>query len=309
MHRSEMSWIIQAATMVAVKAGEGILSGRFAGQESDSNEGEEKGDPNVGHHAIVTRSDTGAQKFILTQLASEFPEARFIGEEKSDILRDRIVRQNQLDTLVEEPLVIIVDPIDGSSSYKKTIEEWGVSIGPIFQGLHHQGGAIYCPDVRDGMLVYGERGKGVFLREGRDNPRPVSVVKQTRKNAYIYIGPDIFFMLDRFGRFLNAASKEIRTTNCSGSCVMSLAKVAAGKVDALIQPVQCPWDWAAGFPLVEEAGGKFLFYNYESGRPEQIERTTAVYSPVQRNAAFIAGAPDIVDWLWELLQKHWDAWR
>lgn len=305
MSFSELSLDVQKATLMATAAGEKIVSGEFV--EKDSEEGEEKDDPNVGHHAIVTSSDTGAQRFLVANLALAFPQARFIVEEKSDACKERIITDASLRNLSNEELVFNIDPIDGTSSFNGGLYEWAVSIGVMRQGLYHAGGAIYAPDVRGGMLVYGERGKDVFLKERGREEVAVKIGNPSKKGSFVYIGPDIFFMLDRYGRFLNTASKEVRTTNCNGSCVLSLAGIAAGKIAALIQPVQCPWDWAAGYPLVEEAGGKMVFYDYANGKPEKIELTPRCYSSTKRNAAFIAGNPEIVDWLWALLQENWMA--
>ena len=81
---------IQAAIRLAKAAGEKILHNEFAsGTASDS--GAEKDDLTVEHHAIVTPADIGAQAFIVTELAREFPRAKFIVEEKSDVFKDRII--------------------------------------------------------------------------------------------------------------------------------------------------------------------------------------------------------------------------
>ena len=59
-------------------------------------------------------------------------------------------------------------------------------------------------------------------------------------------------MLERFIR-LEYESHSIRKT---GSAALSLAYVAAGRIESYVASGQHPWDMAGGILIVEEAGGK-----------------------------------------------------
>ena len=264
----------------------------------------EKPDPNVGHHAIVTKADDGIQSFILQTLVENFPGARFIAEEKAGGIAQVISRDEDLGVLQDGGFVFGIDPLDGTSMFQNQLWESSVSIGVMENGMH-VGGGISAPYVRGGISVVGERGKGVFLSEGPTGgwSRVSNIQDRPLKQAVVFIGPDIFFM-DQFNRFVNEFSRRVRTTSCIGSGALGLAMVAAGRVDALIQPVQCPWDWFAGYPLVEEAGGKVQFYHYREGKIEALPKPDLPsYSPTGRNTAFIAGSPAIVDFLFDSLAK------
>ena len=155
------------------------------------------------------------------------------------------------------------------------------------------------------MLIAGEKGKGVFLSEAGRKPCRVRVSSRTAKEAVIYLGCD-FHWLPGFTAFEKSFAKTVNRTKSIGSCAVGLTAVAAGKVDVVVQPVQKPWDWFAGYPLVEEAGGKFQFYHYREGRIEPIFKPDiAGYTPARPNLAFVAGNPKLVDWLFDLLLANY----
>ncbi|MEJ5199318.1 MAG: inositol monophosphatase family protein, partial [Anaerolineae bacterium] len=60
-----------------------------------------------------------------------------------------------------------------------------------------------------------------------------------------------------------------------GSAALELAWVAAGIVEAFWHPRLKPWDAAAGWLLVQEAGGRVTEYD---GRPWRLESPTMVAS-------------------------------
>ena len=72
--------------------------------------------------------------------------------------------------------------------------------------------------------------------------------------------------------------------------------------DALVQPLHFPWDWAAGKVLVEEAGGKLIFYEMENGRIEPIDKLKPKhYNPDKRTVGFVAGNEKMTDSIMNML--------
>ncbi len=197
----------------------------------------------------------------------------------------------------------IIDPLDGSSLRNRELPEWAVSVAPKRNGVH-LGGAIISPQVLHEFAVIGERGQGVTFREGGLIQIAPSISARPRKESIVFIGHDIHF-LPQFIYFIFEVAPQIQTMS-STNCAIALAFIVAGKIDALVQPVQGPWDWAAGYPLVEEVGGKFQFYHYRDGEVVALPKPDAEsYDPVYRKAAFIAGEPHLVDWLFEVLRQKW----
>lgn len=295
-----MSFTAQAFALRAARDAGRMLLSRHGAQKRE----EEKGDANVGHHAIVTAEDVASQKPILETLSTEFPLARFITEERDE--HPAILHDTELPNLSSAGLVFGVDPLDGSSTYGRGLYEWSVSIGVMENG-QHTGGAIYAPSV--GILISADQGEVPISWSGSilDEPSQLPQLKNSRprKSSMILIGPDIFF-LTQFHSLLPVVGREVRTMNSNGSCALALALIMLGKVDGLIQPVQCPWDWFAAYPMLEAIGGRIIFYHYRNGKPVRMEKPDLPsYSSEQRNTAFIAGTPQMAEWLWEQLAKHW----
>jgi myo-inositol-1(or 4)-monophosphatase len=264
-----------------------------------------KFDVGYSHSASSTSADALSQMLILRGLRIKFPNAHILTEEKpgSEDHRSNLITLDRLDKMMTGT-TFGVDPIDGTSEFKNGLYEWALSIGVMQDGVH-TGGAIYAPAIRGSVLVAGERGRGVFLSEAGKKLRKVRVSSRTAKEVVIYIGCD-FHWLEGFNAFGKSFAKVVNRTKSTGSCAVGLAMVFAGKVDVSIPTVQKPWDWFAGYPLVEEAGGKFQFYHYREGKIEPLAKPDlAGYTPDRPNLAFIAGNPKLVDWLFELLLTNY----
>lgn len=293
--------------LLTLMEGAALRAGEYAYHHYGEKSGNEKGDVNVGHHAIVTETDVYAQQIALELLAQDDSEAMFLTEEKwkgDPQIASRILDSANYTTIQDFERVKIIDPLDGSSFWSRRLPGWSVSIGGMEHGEHTRG-VIYAPEECGGLLVRGGANLGVRVRQeygtrnfdGAMNHRKI-------KKSTVFCGLDIAF-LPQYKNFVAAFAPQVQTTS-STTCALALAYVAAGRVDALVQPVQAPWDWAAGYPLVLAAGGKFQFYHYRQGHIVPLhEPDIASYDPVKRNTAFIAGRPDIVDWLFTLLQETW----
>ena len=293
---------VRTAILAVVGARDAIMSAK----QSTQGMGLTKDDANVGHHAIVTAGDLASELYILGELSSAHKNVRFLTEEGGlDLLRTIIFGQSDYTEIANHPLVFGIDPIDGTSQFERDLYEWCISIGVMRNGVH-VGGAIYAPEVNRGVLVAGERSTGTFVSRGTQaDVVRCSVIDRPSRDRLVAFGPDIFFM-PAFSRFVIETSKKVRTTNGTGSCPLGLALVATGQLDALVQPVQSPWDWFAGWPIVEAAGGKMIFYHYKDGVPVRIETIGPdAYSPTKRNVAFIAGGPECAEELFEDLQTYW----
>ncbi|MDO8536896.1 MAG: inositol monophosphatase [bacterium] len=246
-------------------------------------------------NSSVTESDKQAQKFIMEQLALIFPEALFLAEEK-------IENPTSVEEILKAPLAFCVDPIDGTTEFAHDLFQWCVSIGVLERGLHI-GGVIYAPKVCGGLMVVGEQGLSVYLAEhGRE--------KLERVNAFslgVSAKPVVSLGLDvqrsnAYRGFIAALPKELRPRHLAPSGAFELGLVAAGRIDALVQSPQMPWDWAAGYSLVIESEGKFQCYCVENGKIIPLEGPNdESYRRDKQTLGFIAGKPEIVDKLFPIL--------
>jgi myo-inositol-1(or 4)-monophosphatase len=269
----------------------------------------QKDDEYVAHHAIVTEADLTSQNIILQKMHERFPNAYFIAEEGTSdetLSRRMLTGRNYIRNLSKH--IFGVDSLDGTSQHQNGLYEWGVSIGAMQRGKHTSG-AIYCPEVTGGLVVFGAKGKGAyFAKSAKGNnwkPEKGEVAKdKSDKDNLIYFGVDV--LLDaRFNRFVNEVSNSIRTASVNGSCALGLALVAIGGIDAFIQPHQRVWDWFGGYPLVVEAGGKLQFYRVREGKIMTVETPEpGDYNPDSRNLGFVAGRSRLVDSLMDQLIKY-----
>lgn len=263
---------------------------------------ETKEDKYVGHHAIVTPADYMSQEAILKELRES--DSLFMTEEhvEDEHFRKRLIRENSLERMKDSG-VYIIDELDGSSSFNTRHYEWSTSVGYV-KNVEHTAGAVFAPKIERGILFYASLGEGAFLKMG-DEQKRIGVARRALNDAYLIFGVDSFLTkYPRHNRHVHELADLCRTTNSNGSCALPLGLVAAGKADALIQPLVCPWDWAGGKIIVEEAGGKVIFYEMDEGEIKRVEKLEAKhYHPEKRAVGFVAAHEDLAENIFERLVK------
>ena len=265
----------------------------------------DKPDAYVGAHAVVTGADYRAQAIVLETLRRFDETAWFLTEEVlvDQSLRNRVITNANLSEL-QDRRVFVIDELDGTSGHAVAHYEWSVSVAAV-ESLAHVGGAVFAPQVFGGALFVAARGGGAFLEIGGGPALRLClpVTPPALKDSYVLVGPDAF--LTRYpthNRLLTMLGDACRTLNGNGSCALAMGLVAAGRADALIQPLQAPWDWAAGKLLVEEAGGLVLFYELRNGCITPIAKLELHhYDPDLKAVGFVAApralATEIMDML------------
>jgi myo-inositol-1(or 4)-monophosphatase len=145
----------------------------------------------------------------------------------------------------------VIDPIDGTVNFAQ-----GIPLNCVSIGIEHKGvivmAAVYNPHLNE--FFFAEKGKGATLN---DKPIRVSQKSVTLHSClvtgfpYTYInepnGP-----LEVFERFVRKGVPVRRL----GSAAIDLCWVACGRFDGFFEQKLEPWDSAAGFLIVEEAGGR-----------------------------------------------------
>jgi myo-inositol-1(or 4)-monophosphatase len=145
----------------------------------------------------------------------------------------------------------IIDPLDGTTNYAHGYPRFCVSIGVEFQGARTVA-VVYDPLMDE--LYHAIAGQGAWL-----NGQPIRVSQETALDrALLATG----FAYDRreakqdnlghFAAFLKAA----RALRRDGSAALDLCYVASGRLDGYWELKLAPWDVAAGYLIVEEAGGR-----------------------------------------------------
>lgn len=191
-----------------------------------------------GVNNLVTEADHASEKAIMDVIRADFPGHQLLGEESGKLVQDSEYKW-------------IIDPIDGTVNFAHRIPLNCVSIAIEKEGKIIMG-AVYNPHIHE--FFFAERGVGSTL-----NNKPIKVSSETEvlKSClvtgfpYTYInmpnGP-----LETFDKLIRKGIPVRRL----GSAAIDLCWVACGRFDGFYEHKLEPWDSAAGYLIVEEAGGK-----------------------------------------------------
>ncbi|MGC3971551.1 MAG: inositol monophosphatase family protein [Pirellulales bacterium] len=187
---------------------------------------------------LVTEADFASQEVVRTILLEAFPDHGFLGEENGASIAGTTGYR------------WIVDPLDGTTNYVHGLAQFCTSVALERDGKSVVG-CIYDPSSDE--CFYAARGHGAFVN-GR--PLQVSSVRTIGRALVAMSFPprvkrDDIYMLD----LLNII-EQAQAVRRMGSSALNLCYVAAGRLDAYWARDTKAWDVAAGFLLVEEAGGK-----------------------------------------------------
>jgi myo-inositol-1(or 4)-monophosphatase len=194
---------------------------------------------------VVTDTDRRAQARIVDGIRRAFPDDTIVAEE-----HDGTSVQSR-DGTSARGHHWYVDPLDGTVNFVHGLPQFAVSIG-VFDGGIAEAAAVYDP--AKGELFHAARGRGAFLGDERLSVSDVPVLDRAllvtgfpydrREHADLY--------LEYFRKFMTTA-QDVRRF---GSASLDLCYVAAGRFDGFWEWKLHPWDTAAGWLVVEEAGGR-----------------------------------------------------
>jgi len=192
----------------------------------------------------VTEVDRAAEAAIIDILRTAYPEHGFLGEESG---KERADAEYQW----------IIDPLDGTTNYIHGYPVYAVSIALARRGQVEQA-VIYDPSRNE--MYTASRGSGAFL-----NDRRMRVGSRTRVHDALlgarWSGSAPADLTRQFRQLAGDCAGVRR----SGSAVLDLAYVAAGRLDAFCGVGLKPWDMAAASLLVMEAGGLVADFDGEQG--------------------------------------------
>ena len=198
---------------------------------------------------LVTEVDLLCEKEIIGRIKKEFPGHAILAEESGA-------------TAGDADHLWVIDPIDGTVNYAHGYPCYCVSIGYQCRG-EVVVGVIYNPCLDE--LFVAEKGKGATL-----NGKPISVSTTTElkksllATGFAYdINQSSINNLDHFQNFIKACQALRRP----GSAAMDLCYTAMGRFEGFWEPKLHPWDYAAGWLMVEEAGGQVTRFD---GSPFQM---------------------------------------
>lgn len=187
---------------------------------------------------FVTAADLACEKTIIELIEKNYPQDTILSEETHATLANPL----------SVPHLWVIDPIDGTNNFRRQRDYSAVSIGYVEKG-EMVAGVIYNP-FRDELFT-AEKRQGAFL-----NDKSIHVANETDLKK-TEIATDNWYDPKGTRQNLELILKleEIPFMFMKGSGVLALAEIACGRTDLYIHNFLKPWDNAAGFLLVREAGG------------------------------------------------------
>jgi len=207
---------------------------------------------------LVTDADTEAEKAALKILSGSFPDFLILAEESQP--------SKEIAPSSRSTGRWIIDPLDGTTNFVHGFPMFCVSIAAQWEN-ETLVGVIYHPILDETYVAV--KGRGARL-DGRK--MQVSKTSQLKGSllttGFTYRKDDLLHQeMEAFER-LSGIARAIRRP---GSAALDLAYVARGVFDGFWERRLSPWDVAAGYLLVQEAGGKVSNFKGQKFDPEMHE--------------------------------------
>ncbi|KAF4445903.1 protein QA-X [Fusarium austroafricanum] len=233
---------------------------------------------------LVTKTDNDVENFIRTTVLSKYPHHGFLGEESYSAGASRTY-------LVDDRPTWVVDPLDGTVNFTHLFPMFCVSIALVVKGVPVIG-VINAPFLH--QFFSSCTGQGAWLNETQRLPlirNPIPPLPSNAPSACTFScewGKDRRDIPDgnmsrKIESFVNMASERsgrggkggmVHGMRSLGSATLDLAYTAMGSFDIWWEGGCWEWDVAAGFAILEEAGGLVTTANPPSD-PETADITRA----------------------------------
>lgn len=184
---------------------------------------------------IVTTNDILSQNFLIDRLGRLIPGSGFHSEEG-------VCDKNK-------EYVWIIDPIDGTANYSRGISDCAISValargGRVVLGVVCSigSGDLYSATLGGGARLNGSE---IFTSKKDFASSMLCTAMSLYRKEYAKLCSDIIF--DIYMR-----SNDLRRF---GSCALELCYIAAGRCELYFEMRVFPWDYAAGYLILKEAGG------------------------------------------------------
>ena len=218
---------------------------------------------------LVTVADVEAERAIVAAIRHHFPDHGILAEEEHAA------------TAVGIENLWVIDPLDGTNNFAHGLDQFAVSLAFVHRGIPRV--AVVFNPVRNHWYS-AVRGQGAFL-----NGKPIRVSEHERLDEILF---GVGFYYDRgiiMEATLGATADLIRAGTHGvrrlGAAALDLCLVASGQLGTFFEFDLSPWDFAGGWLIVEEAGGRVTD---ALGQPLSLNRCSVVASNPQVHEAMLA---------------------
>lgn len=219
---------------------------------------------------LVSQADKKAEKIIVEILQNAQPDWGFLGEEGSHIIgADARYRW-------------IIDPLDGTANFLHGLPHWCVTV------------ALECDDEIIAGMTYSPLTDEWFhaIKDGgafRNDERLQVTTCMELDDAMVLVDLGHRCCGADKTSLLHELAEHSGTLRILGSGALSLAYVASGYYDAMLHSGGAPWDFAAGFLMVREAGG--MVSDFHGGDAPYIDNRGMIASNIALQPKMLALIP------------------
>ena len=186
---------------------------------------------------LITQFDGQSQDMLVAGLRKTFPDFGILSEENINLKQKARIRW-------------IIDPLDGTTNFAHNLPIWAISLGLEVEGEVVLG-VVYDPNRKE--LFSSIKGQGAYL-----NNKRIRVSKTSRLGQSLLVTGFPYDIrrsrdnnLNHFADFAVIAQAVRRL----GSAALDLCFTACGRFDGYWELKLSPWDQAAGYIILMEAGG------------------------------------------------------
>ncbi len=189
-----------------------------------------------GRQNFVTKYDVEVQDHLQKALKEFCPGAGFVGEESK--------AENG-----QHGLRFIVDPIDGTTNFMQGYDHSAVSVA-LCDGAEVLMGVVYNPYADE--IFTAVKGEGSFL-----NGKRIHVSDRELSDGLALVGTSPYHSenSDYTFELIRKVFDNCRDIRRSGSAAIDICQIACGRCELFFEQALQPWDYAAGYLILTEAGG------------------------------------------------------
>ena len=186
---------------------------------------------------LVTKYDKQVQQLCIENISRSLPDAAFFAEESPE------------SSYLNNDLVFIIDPIDGTTNFIHGLRYSAVSIACCRNGVITAG--VVC-DPYSENIYSAMKGQGAFL-----NGSPIHVSSDRLERSIVFFGTSPYDtnMADDTFALIKELFFKCRDIRRFGAAALDLCQVAAGRAGLFFELNLSLWDYAAAGLIVKEAGG------------------------------------------------------
>ena len=215
---------------------------------------------------MVTEADLACDHLIVNRLKALFPNDDILSEEQG---------AHAVDAENQSTYTWIIDPLDGTTNFSVGHPIFAVSIAR-WHNEAPEFGVVYVPMLDE--LFYAQAGRGAYMNH-----------EQISCSTRVTLGDSVIgtgFPYDRATAINNNAKNiaqmvpRVKGIRRLGAAAYDLCLVAAGIYDGFWELRLAKWDMAAGWLMIKEAGGTFLF-SVENNQYNVITGSDAICNQIK----------------------------